>query len=60
MRHLKLISYVFSPVVAALVTTGLLAHRGIGSKLVWAMILIAGLFVSIVNSIIVVIFIIKK
>lgn len=60
MRSVKLISYVFSPLVTAIVTTGLLAHGGIGTRLLWAIILLGGLFFSVVNGIVVVIFIIKR
>jgi len=60
MRRLKLLSYIFSPVVIALIAGVLLAKHGIGSRAIWAIVILFGLCVSIFNSVIVVISIAKK
>ncbi len=60
MRRLKHVSYIFSPVVLTLIAGVLFTKLEIGSRIFWAIIMLAGLFLSIVNSIVVVIFVIKK
>ncbi len=60
MRRLKLVSYIFSPVVVALFAGVLLAELGIGSRSLWSIVILSGLCISIVNSVIVVISIAKK
>jgi len=60
MRRLKLISYILSPVIIALITGVLIAKLGIGSRVVWVIVILSGLFVSIINSAIVIISIAKK
>ncbi len=60
MRRLKLVSYIFSPVVTALIAGILLAKLGVGSRILCVVIILAGLILSIVNSIVVVIYITKK